>query len=128
MRWPLRSPPACGRRCDYPSQVIAHVTFKEESRLFSYAGHYYQQRFEFADSDEPLSLDQFLQERHEASVSEIEAVADRLGIRDHLAQPFITLSNGQTRRARLARACWPNPSCWFWTIRSSASTPPAAPT
>ena len=47
--------------------MIAHVTFKEESRLFSYAGHYYQQRFEFADSDEPLSLDQFLRSGTQAS-------------------------------------------------------------
>ncbi len=50
VRWPLLDRlRAAGRRADYPSQVIAHVTFKEESRLFSYAGHYYQQRFEFAD-------------------------------------------------------------------------------
>ncbi|HEV3386768.1 MAG TPA: ATP-binding cassette domain-containing protein, partial [Gemmata sp.] len=62
MRWPLLDRlRASGRAVDYPSQVIAHVSFKEESRLFSYVGHYYQQRFEFADSDEPLSLDQFLQ-------------------------------------------------------------------
>ena len=103
VHWPLLDRlRAAGRRIDYPSQVITHVTFKEESHLFSYAGHYYQQRYEFADSDEPLSLHQFLQTR-EAASSEIAAVAERLGIAAHLSQPFITLSNGQTRRARSAR-------------------------
>src|SRR3954469_23013907 len=46
LRWPLfdrlRSD---GRKIDYPSQVVAHVSFREDSRLFSYAGRYYQQRF-----------------------------------------------------------------------------------
>jgi molybdate transport system ATP-binding protein len=110
VRWPLIDRlRAGGRKVDYPSQVIAHVTFKEESRLFSYAGHYYQQRFEFADSDEPLSLNQFLKYGTQVTDLEIGAVADRLGIRDQLAQPFITLSNGQTRRARLARALLARP-------------------
>src|SRR5205823_1022833 len=54
VRWPLIDRlRAAGRHVNYPSEVIRHVTFKEESRLFSYAGHYYQQRFEFADEDEP---------------------------------------------------------------------------
>src|SRR5437016_603027 len=41
VRWPLLDRlRANGRVVDYPSQAISHVTFKEESRLFSYAGHY----------------------------------------------------------------------------------------
>jgi molybdate transport system ATP-binding protein len=100
---------ATGRKVDYPSQVITHVTFKEESRLFSYAGHYYQQRFEFADSDAPLSLEEFLRTDTKASDAEIHAVAERLGVKDQLPQPFMTLSNGQTRRARLARALLTKP-------------------
>jgi molybdate transport system ATP-binding protein len=110
VRWPLLDRlRAGGRRAEYPSQVVAHVTFKEESRLFSYAGHYYQQRFEFADSDEPLSLETFLRTGANATPVELEAVADRLGVREQLPQPFMTLSNGQTRRARLARALLARP-------------------
>ena len=110
VRWPLLDRlRASGRRVDYPSQVIAHVTFKEESRLFSYAGHYYQQRFEFADADEPLSLGTFLRSGSPATADEIAAVAARLGLADRLEQPFITLSNGQTRRARIARALLGHP-------------------
>ncbi|MBA4188820.1 MAG: molybdenum transport ATP-binding protein [Planctomycetaceae bacterium] len=110
VRWPLLDRlRARGRRVDYPSQVIAHVSFKEESRLFSYAGHYYQQRFEFADSDEPLSLAQFLRSGTNATDAEVNAIADRLGVREQLSQPFMTLSNGQTRRSRLARALLAKP-------------------
>ena len=110
VRWPLVDRlRASGRRVDYPSQAIAHVSFKEESRLFSYAGHYYQQRFEFADSDEPLSLGQFLRSGTYATDAEVNAIADRLGVREQLQQPFMTLSNGQTRRSRLARALLAKP-------------------
>jgi molybdate transport system ATP-binding protein len=110
IRWPLLDRlRAVGRRADYPSQVITHVRFKEESRLFSYAGHYYQQRFEFADSDNPLSLDDFLRTETSATPAEILATAEQLGVREQLKQPFLTLSNGQTRRARLARALLTKP-------------------
>jgi molybdate transport system ATP-binding protein len=105
VRWPLLDRlRANGRAVDYPSQAIAHVTFREESRLFSYAGHYYQQRFEFADSDEPLSLATFLRTGTNTTDSDVNEIAERLGVREQLPQPFMTLSNGQTRRARLARA------------------------
>lgn len=110
VRWPLVDRlRAAGHRADYPSQVIAHVSFKEESRLFTYVGHYYQQRFEFADSDEPLSLAQFLRAGTTAPETDMIATAERLGVRDQLTQPFMTLSNGQTRRARLARALLTKP-------------------
>lgn len=110
LRWPLFDRlRAAGRRVDYPSQVVAHVTFQENSRLFSYAGHYYQQRFEFADSDEPLSLEKFLRTGTSASETEFATVCERFGIARLLAQPFMTLSNGQTRRSRLARAMLSRP-------------------
>ncbi|HVL12243.1 MAG TPA: ATP-binding cassette domain-containing protein [Gemmata sp.] len=110
VRWPLLGRlRAAGRKADYPSQVVSLVTFKEESRLFSYAGHYYQQRFEFADSDEPLSLAQFLRTGTHATEDEVLTVAERLGVHEQLSQPFMTLSNGQTRRSRLARVLLAKP-------------------
>lgn len=93
----------------YPSQVIKHVGFQENSRLFSYAGHYYQQRFEFADADEPLTLAQFLRAGTAASDAEVHEAADRLGVADRLTTSFIKLSNGQARRARIARALLAKP-------------------
>ena len=105
IRWPLLDRlRAAGRPVNYPSEVIRHVTFKEESRLFSYAGHYYQQRFEFADADEPLTLADFLRAGTGATDGEVEDAARRLGVAGQLPLSFIKLSNGQTRRARIARA------------------------
>ncbi|MFO0802239.1 MAG: ATP-binding cassette domain-containing protein [Gemmataceae bacterium] len=96
--WPMLD----GRPGLYPSSVIRHVAFQEQSRLFSYAGHYYQQRFEFADADEPLTLEQFLGPN-------CSHVARQLGIEAQLPLSFMKLSNGQTRRARIAQALLANP-------------------
>ncbi len=110
LRWPLfERLRVAGRKIDYPSQVVAHVSFREDSRLFSYAGRYYQQRFEFADSDTPLSLEQFLRTGTHVSEPDFARTCERFGIAELLAQPFMTLSNGQTRRARLARAMLRDP-------------------
>jgi molybdate transport system ATP-binding protein len=96
--WPMLN----GRPGLYSSSVIRHVAFQEQSRLFSYVGHYYQQRFEFADTDEPLTLAQFLGK-------DCEAVARQLGIEKQLPLSFMKLSNGQTRRARIAQALLAKP-------------------
>lgn len=112
LKWPLfERLRAAGRAVDYPSQVVAHVSFKEDSRLFSYAGRYYQQRFEFADgaSDDPLTLDTFLKTGTSATEVERAAACERFGLTELLPQWFMTLSNGQTRRARLARALLAQP-------------------
>lgn len=110
IRWPLLDRlRAAGRQVNYPSEVIRHVTFKEESRLFSYAGHYYQQRFEFADADEPLTLADYLRAGTSATDAEVREAAKRLGVEAQLSLGFIKLSNGQTRRARIARALLSKP-------------------
>jgi molybdate transport system ATP-binding protein len=110
LTWPLFDRlRAAGRAVDYTSQAVALVSFKEDSRLFSYAGRYYQQRFEFADSasDTPLSLDAFL---NVGAADARAATCARFGLAPLLHQPFMTLSNGQARRARLARALLTNPA------------------
>jgi molybdate transport system ATP-binding protein len=103
--WPMLN----DRPGAYPSAVIRHVAFQENSRLFSYAGHYYQQRFEFADDDEPLSLMQFLRTGSDATEEDARLAAARLGIEARLPLSFMKLSNGQTRRARIARALLAKP-------------------
>jgi molybdate transport system ATP-binding protein len=92
------------RRVEYPSQVVRLVAFKEESRLFSYSKHYYQQRFNFIEADDDLTLDQFLQAGSPVAEDELVDVCRRLRV-DHLRDlSLIKLSNGQTRRARIAKA------------------------
>lgn len=110
LTWPLiERLRASGRSIAYASEVVRYVAFKEESCLFSYSGHYYQQRFEFADEDEPLTLEDYLRSGMDVSREEAAAAARRLGIADRLDLSFIKLSNGQTRRARIARALLSHP-------------------
>jgi molybdate transport system ATP-binding protein len=110
VRWPLLDClRAAGRAANYPSEVVRHLTFKEESRLFSYAGHYYQQRFEFADADDPLTLADYLRAGTAATEDDVRTAARRLGVEGCLRLAFIKLSNGQTRRARIARALLTRP-------------------
>src|SRR5947209_808946 len=108
--WPLvdrlRS---TGRRIAWPSEIVGRVGFKEESRLFSYGRHYYQQRYNFIEPDDDLTLDQFLHAGVGAGEDTLQAVAARLGIADLRPLSFIKLSNGQTRRARIARVLLEHP-------------------
>ncbi len=103
--WPLLDRlRAGGRAVNGPGDVIKRVAFKDDSWLFSYARHYYQQRFNFIEPQDDLSLDGFLRAGTSASDSDLDAIARRLGI-DHLRElSLIKLSNGQVRRARIARA------------------------
>ena len=108
--WPLLEQlRASGQSVPGPATVIRHVAFQEDSRLFTYRGHYYQQRFEFADTEEPLSLFDYLRSGTNATDAEIQLVASRLGVEHRLTVSFIKLSNGQTRRARIARALLTHP-------------------
>jgi molybdate transport system ATP-binding protein len=85
------------------------VAFKEESRLFSYGRHYYQQRFNFIEPDDDLTLDEFLHAGSAIDEVELARVTARLGIAHLRPLSFIKLSNGQTRRARIARALLAHP-------------------
>jgi molybdate transport system ATP-binding protein len=108
--WPLVDRlRAEGRAIPWPSQVIGRVAFKEDSRLFSYSKHYYQQRYNFIEPDDDLTLDQYLHGGIDANEETLERVATRLGIANLRPLSFIKLSNGQTRRARIARALLTHP-------------------
>ncbi len=108
--WPLiERLEKAGRRIDWPAQVIERVSFKEESRLFSYARHYYQQRFNFIEPDDDLTLDAFLLSGTTASEDDRHAVCERLGVEKLRDLSLIKLSNGQIRRARIAHALLSRP-------------------
>jgi molybdate transport system ATP-binding protein len=108
--WPLFGRlRASGRAVNWPSEVISRVAFKEESRLFSYARHYYQQRFNFIEPNDDLTLIDFLRSGTSASENEIVVAARQLGVEAQLPLSFIKLSNGQARRARIAKALLSQP-------------------
>ena len=93
-RWPI----ADGHPS--PSAVVSFVGFREESRAFSYAGKYYQQRYEFVagDDEQPATLASYLGE------SADDVLLDRFGLASLKDRLFVTLSNGQTRKARIIKA------------------------
>src|SRR5207302_10276595 len=61
------------------------------------------------DADEPLTLEQYLRAGIDSSNEAIRDAARRLGIEPQLPLSFIKLSNGQNRRARIARALLSHP-------------------
>src|SRR5262249_19201762 len=79
--WPiLDRARAAGKKAEWPGDVVRRVTFREDSRLFSYRGHYYQQRFEFGDDPDVPTLRAFLVRDTGATPAAAEAAADRLGV------------------------------------------------
>ncbi|EPB90706.1 hypothetical protein HMPREF1544_02450 [Mucor circinelloides 1006PhL] len=93
----------------YASDHVHLVSFKENSGAFSYSKHYYQERFNFSDPDNDLTLQQYLHSDQE-DTKDLERVAKQLNIDHLLPLSFVKLSNGQTRRARIAKALLKNPS------------------
>ncbi|QJW91435.1 ATP-binding cassette domain-containing protein [Spirosoma taeanense] len=91
---------------------VAFVSFREESRQFSYSAHFYQQRYHatMSDADDggPVAtLRQFL---GVSDSPEEAALIRRLGLEPLLDFSFLKLSNGQTRKARIGKALLQNPS------------------
>jgi molybdate transport system ATP-binding protein len=85
------------------------VSFRENSSLFSYGKHYYQERFNFSDPENDITLRSYLLKDQTGTDSDIQNVSKLLGIDHMLEFSFMKLSNGQTRRARIARALLTNP-------------------
>ena len=104
LSWPLLDRlRAAGRRIAWASDVVRLVSFKEDSWLFSPARHYYQQRFNFIEPQDDLTLDAFLRSGTEADEEALARATRQLGIGDLRPLSLIKLSNGQMRRARIAR-------------------------
>jgi molybdate transport system ATP-binding protein len=90
----------------WPADAIRLVSFREQSHLFSPGRHYYQQRFNFVEPQDDLTLEQYLRA---GTNGDISTVAERLGLSDLLFLSFIALSSGQMRRARIGRALLTKP-------------------
>jgi molybdate transport system ATP-binding protein len=90
---------------------IAVVSFGEDSALLSYSDFYYQQRFNAAQSEGIITAREFLEKSLPASVlqQKLTSICRMLGIEEILPLEFIKLSNGQTRKLRIAKAILANP-------------------
>jgi len=86
-----------------PARAVAVVGFREDSWRFSYSRHYYQQRFNFIEPNDDRTLADFLG-------TAPDDLTDRLGLNGLFDRSLIQLSNGQMRRARLARALHRRPT------------------
>ncbi|CAO3616070.1 unnamed protein product [Mucor hiemalis] len=96
----------------YASDHVHLVSFKENSGMFSYSKHYYQERFNFSDPDNDLTLQDYLLSGSDKPDTQeaVNKVAKQLNVDHLLPLSFVKLSNGQTRRARIARALLSDPS------------------
>jgi molybdate transport system ATP-binding protein len=92
-------------------EYIAVVSFGEDSALLSYSDFYYQQRFNAAHSEGIITAREFLEKSLPASLSQQKLIRTcrMLGIEEVLPLEFIKLSNGQTRKLRIAKAILANP-------------------
>ncbi|KAI8332503.1 P-loop containing nucleoside triphosphate hydrolase protein [Chlamydoabsidia padenii] len=83
----------------YSADHVHLVSFKEDSGVFNYNQHYYQERFNFSDPDNDLTLRDYL-----GPHKLLDRIVQQLDLAHLLPLSFVKLSNGQTRRARIARA------------------------
>jgi molybdate transport system ATP-binding protein len=98
----LAVPPGTVKR----HSAVAFVSFKEESRQFSYGSYFYQQRYQATMSDDAPSLRSYLQLPDSRINDEL---IRQLGLETLLDMSFMKLSNGQTRKARIAKALLQQP-------------------
>ncbi len=86
---------------------IRYVGFREDSRRFTPANFYYQQRFEFNEPDDCPTAREFL-------TSDFDDLPDEVIEQFHLAEildlKILKLSNGQQRRLRIARGLLQRPT------------------
>lgn len=80
--------------------TVEFVSFREESRQFSYGSYFYQQRYQATMSDSAPVLRAYLQYANSAAN---ELLIQQLGLTALLDVSFLKLSNGQTRKARIAK-------------------------
>lgn len=94
---------ACQQNGGYVSDKIAFVPQEVTLPAGYIEDLYYQRRFQSAEQDDIPGTLQVLQ-RVSSNTQIIEKVAEQMKLTDLLNQPFIQLSNGQTRRLMLAVA------------------------
>jgi molybdate transport system ATP-binding protein len=98
------------RHCFRDLADVRFVPFREDSRLFSPDQFYYQQRYEFSQPDDCPTVREYLVANQPQAEAKLAEVIDRFALTPLLNQPLLQLSNGQTRRTRLARGILAQPA------------------
>jgi len=108
--WPIvRRARETDPRVRIPEDIIERVSFHDSSRAFSPSNHYYQQRFNFIDPEDDMTVRQYLASVGDLDPAEVERVAATLWLTPLIDDSLIELSTGQMRRARIARALLERP-------------------
>lgn len=98
-RWPLAE-----ERGQEPWHLFGWVPWLENSRRFLLGDYFHQQRWHAAESQEgPTVL------AYTGDLPAAREALEAVGLSARLDQPLVTLSSGQMRRARLARALGEQP-------------------
>ncbi|WDF56983.1 ATP-binding cassette domain-containing protein [Mucilaginibacter sp. KACC 22063] len=97
------------------SQHIALIESRHHFKNFSNtADFYYQQRFNSSDSEDALTVEQYLAAIELKAAPHhywtLERVIDRLNLKSLFDKEIIKLSNGETKRLRIASALIKSPS------------------
>lgn len=102
-----------GERVLSPQQLIQFVSFRHPFRsLSNTTDFYYQQRFNSSDSENSLTVAEYLASLHlvvRGPVWTFEKVCVALKLQPLLEEKLIKLSNGETKRVLLAAALLRNP-------------------
>ena len=105
MAWPLLD----RLGATFPAEILRYVSFRDGGGPFVFSRHYYQQRFNFVEPHDDLTVETFLRRGSSATDAEVDEVVRRLHLEALRDLSLIKLSSGQNRRARIARAllAWP---------------------
>jgi molybdate transport system ATP-binding protein len=113
--WPLLERlRGAGRAVTFPAEVLKRVSFRDGAGPFDFSRHYYQQRFNFVEPHDDLTVEAFLHSgtprgADATPLADVDAVVQKLGLEPLRALSLIQLSSGQNRRARIARALLARP-------------------
>lgn len=94
-----------------PHDCVSRVSFTAQRRSADGSFYDYTARYGAVREDDRLTLRQtlFSQVTNAEDKAALEDLAERLDLKHLLDLPFIVLSNGQTRRARVAKALLAKP-------------------
>lgn len=87
-------------------QHIAYLPFRADAPGLAYADYYYQQRYQATESDKGPTVQEYLFGQQAPAIDQLP---EALQVRDLVSRRMIQLSNGQTRRVRLAKALLAQP-------------------
>lgn len=95
-----------------PFDHVSLVSFTAKRKAGSGEFHDFTSRYGAVREEERLTLREalFAEVNDEAGIAQLDFLAEKLDLKGLLDLPFIVLSNGQTRRARIAKALLGSPS------------------